>query len=205
MLFGRQIIFRTGLPIAPGVPPVSDPSKRIVVVIPTFNERGNIEPMISALLATGLNLSVCVVDDGSPDGTAQAVASMAAADDRIRLLCRAARQGIGPAYIAGFSQALQDGADYIVQMDADFSHPVEKVGDLVASMPEYDLVIGSRYLNGIAERRLQRRSLERRSRRSEAHGEAPAEMEKSGNSRRTHARSAAWPEPCVSVLRGEGK
>jgi dolichol-phosphate mannosyltransferase len=123
--------------------------KRTVVVIPTFNEVENIQRLVPAILVRNGNMSVLVVDDSSPDGTSEAVERMAAADSRVALLRRPQRQGIGPAYLAGFTQALRDGADYVVQMDADFSHPVEMLPEFLELIPEYDMVLGSRYLTGI--------------------------------------------------------
>jgi dolichol-phosphate mannosyltransferase len=124
-------------------------SKHTTVVIPTFNEHENIRRLVPAVLAQDAGLSVLVVDDNSPDGTAAAVEQLAAADSRVALLPRPRRAGIGPAYVAGFTQALRNGADYIVQMDADFSHPVEALSRFLSEMPEYDVVSGSRYLTGI--------------------------------------------------------
>lgn len=128
---------------------MGDSSKHATVVIPTFNERENIERLIPAVLAQDERLSVLVVDDNSPDGTAEVVEQLAATDTRVGLLRRPQRLGIGPAYIAGFTQALRNGADYIVQMDADFSHPVEALSRFLSAMPEYDVISGSRYLTGI--------------------------------------------------------
>jgi dolichol-phosphate mannosyltransferase len=124
-------------------------TQRTTVVIPTFNERENVERLIPAVLAEHASLSVLVVDDNSPDGTAAAVERLAAADARVALLRRPRRAGIGPAYIDGFLHALRSGADYIVQMDADFSHPVEALTRFLAEMPECDVISGSRYLTGI--------------------------------------------------------
>jgi dolichol-phosphate mannosyltransferase len=124
-------------------------SKQTVVVIPTFNERENIEQLIPAILQEDGQTGVLVVDDSSPDGTALAVERIAAADGRVALLRRPQRQGIGPAYIAGFREALRNGADYIVQMDADFSHPVAMLKDFRACIEDCDMVLGSRYLAGI--------------------------------------------------------
>lgn len=124
-------------------------SKQTTVVIPTFNERENIQRLIPAVLAQHETLSVLVVDDNSPDGTAEVVQHIAAVDTRVTLLQRPQRAGIGPAYIAGFTQALRSGADYIVQMDADFSHPVAALSEFLKLIPEYDMVLGSRYLTGI--------------------------------------------------------
>lgn len=119
------------------------------VVIPTYNERQNIERIVPALLDGREGLSVIVVDDSSPDGTADVARRMSDADKRVSVIVRPQKQGIGPAYLAGFQRALEEGADFIVQMDADFSHPVEMVPELLRLAHEYDLVLGSRYLNGI--------------------------------------------------------
>jgi dolichol-phosphate mannosyltransferase len=128
---------------------LNDLAKRTTVVIPTFNERENIGRLIPEILQQNGNLSVLVVDDNSPDGTSEVVQDLAAAYARVGLLRRPQRQGIGPAYKAGFAQALADGAQYIVQMDADFSHPVAMLHEFLAEIPHYDMVLGSRYLTGI--------------------------------------------------------
>ena len=120
-----------------------------VVVIPTFNERENIASLIEQILDLGAEFSVLVVDDNSPDGTAEVVASLAQRRDRIALLRRPQAQGIGPAYKAGFAEALRRGAQHIIQMDADFSHPVATLKDFAHDIAEYDIVLGSRYLTGI--------------------------------------------------------
>lgn len=123
--------------------------KHTVVVIPTFNERDNIARLIPDILAQDEHTSVLVVDDNSPDGTSEVVEGIGASQPRVSLLRRAQRQGIGPAYIAGFKRALADGADYIVQMDADFSHPVDILPEFRQHVADYDMVLGSRYLAGI--------------------------------------------------------
>jgi dolichol-phosphate mannosyltransferase len=120
-----------------------------VVVIPTYNERGNIEKLLPELLGSDPDLEVLVVDDSSPDGTADAVDAIARERGRTHVLRRAKKEGIGPAYRAGFQRALALGAELIVQMDADFSHPVASLPELFGNAKEYDLVLGSRYLDGI--------------------------------------------------------
>src|SRR5262249_21593038 len=124
-------------------------AKHTVVVIPTFNERDNVDRLIPAILGQDAGTTVLVVDDSSPDGTSEVVERLAAANPRVGLLRRAQRQGIGPAYIAGFQHALRNGADYIVQMDADFSHPVAMLKEFQAYIGDFDMVLGSRYLAGI--------------------------------------------------------
>ena len=121
-----------------------------IVVVPTFNERGNIERLIPEILAQDERLSVLVVDDSSPDGTADIVDALVSAQpERVALLRRPQAQGIGPAYKAGFAEALGRGAKYIVQMDADFSHPVAMLSEFLRHIADYDIVLGSRYLSGI--------------------------------------------------------
>ncbi len=124
------------------------PEKK-VVVIPTYNERGNIEKMLPALLEFDPGLEVVVVDDQSPDGTADLAEQIGRDRGRVDVVRRGPKQGIGPAYRAGFHRALELGADLIVQMDADFSHPIGSLPDLFGNADRYDLVLGSRYLDGI--------------------------------------------------------
>ncbi|CAN5638119.1 polyprenol monophosphomannose synthase [soil metagenome] len=120
------------------------------VVLPTYDEAENIGPMSRAILAALPAATLLVVDDGSPDGTGRIADELAAADPRIRVRHRAAKQGLGRAYLDGFQVALDGGAQRIVQMDADFSHDPAVLPDLLAPIErdEADLVIGSRYTSG---------------------------------------------------------
>jgi dolichol-phosphate mannosyltransferase len=120
------------------------------VVLPTYNEAENVEPMVAAILATLPAACVLVVDDGSPDGTGQLADALAAADPRVRVRHRSQKQGLGRAYLDGFGVALAGGASAIVQMDADFSHDPAALPSLVGPIArdEADLVIGSRYTKG---------------------------------------------------------
>jgi dolichol-phosphate mannosyltransferase len=120
------------------------------VVVPTYNEADNIRPVIAAILAAQPTSTILVVDDSSPDGTGRTAEDLAAADPRVRVRHRAAKQGLGRAYLDGFSVALAAGADIVVQMDADFSHDPTTLPSLVAPIGrgEADLVIGSRYSKG---------------------------------------------------------
>ena len=121
---------------------------RTVVVIPTYNERENIQRIVPQILAA-TPCEIVVVDDESPDGTADVVAEMGARDPRVQLVRHHPKMGIGPAYKAGFAHALGMGADYIVQMDADLSHPPEMLSKFVELMADADVVLGSRYVRGI--------------------------------------------------------
>ena len=119
------------------------------VVIPTYNERDNITQIVPQILAEDGDIEVLVVDDNSPDRTGEAVEELGRADTRVHLLTRPGRGGIGPAYKAGFLRALAMGADLIVQMDADFSHPISALSEFFRCAEHTDVVLGSRYLNGI--------------------------------------------------------
>jgi dolichol-phosphate mannosyltransferase len=119
------------------------------IVIPTYNERQNIDALISALLETGPDVGVLVVDDNSPDGTAERVKAIAACVPRVQLLSRPRKMGLGSAYIQGFKTALRQGAELVIQMDADFSHDPKYIGDLLQAIDGNDLVIGSRYVKGV--------------------------------------------------------
>lgn len=123
----------------------------ITVVLPTYNEADNVEAIATAVLAAAPEgTGVLVVDDASPDGTGAIADRLAAADERIRVLHRAGKQGLGPAYVAGFGRALAGGAERIVQMDADFSHDPADVPRLIAATGDggADLALGSRYVEG---------------------------------------------------------
>ncbi len=119
------------------------------IVIPTYNERENVQRLVPALLNGREGVRVLVVDDNSPDGTAEVVRTLGRNEPRVQVLVRQEKNGIGPAYLAGFEHALSTGARLIVQMDADFSHPVEMVPELLSAAADYDLVLGSRYTKGI--------------------------------------------------------
>jgi dolichol-phosphate mannosyltransferase len=124
---------------------------RAVVCLPTYNERENLEPMVRALgevLDTGRD-RVLVIDDGSPDGTGELADRLAAELSWVDVLHRPTKQGLGPAYVAGFRRALADGAELVLEMDCDFSHDPADVPRLVAACEEgADLALGSRYVAG---------------------------------------------------------
>jgi dolichol-phosphate mannosyltransferase len=122
--------------------------EKALVIVPTYNERDNITRIVPAILEQDPSLEVLVVDDGSPDGTGAVVDGMAAADTRIHVLHRAGKLGLGTAYIAGFKWALARDYAFVFEMDADFSHPPERLPDFLRAIQDADLVLGSRYLNG---------------------------------------------------------
>lgn len=119
------------------------------VVIPTYNERENIGPLIEAIVLLHIpELSILVVDDSSPDGTGKIVEEYAKKNNQVSLLTREKKEGLGRAYIAGFREAIKQGAETIIQMDADFSHDPNDIPRFVYKIQNYDLVIGSRYMQG---------------------------------------------------------
>lgn len=124
---------------------------RTLVVIPTYNEADNIGRLLPAVLAeTPRGTEVLVVDDASPDGTGELVAKLAKRDARIHLLARDRKLGLGSAYVEGFKYALKGGYDFVVEMDADFSHEPREIRLLLQKAQSgCDLVIGSRYVDGI--------------------------------------------------------
>lgn len=121
-----------------------------LVIVPTYNERDTIVLILDAILKQDLGLDVLVVDDNSPDGTAQYVAGRAAADSRIKLLQRAGKLGLGTAYVAGFKYAIANSYDVVFEMDADFSHDPADLPRFLEKIETYEFVLGSRYVNGIS-------------------------------------------------------
>ena len=122
------------------------PDRRATVCLPTYNERENLEPMLRALGAAGVR--VLVVDDNSSDGTGRLADRLAQELDYVDVLHRSRKEGLGPAYIAGFRQALADGAELILEMDCDFSHDPKDVPRLIAAADDAELALGSRYVKG---------------------------------------------------------
>ncbi len=120
---------------------------RVIVVLPTYNEADNISLLIPELLKLPA-LSVCVVDDNSPDGTGRIADEWAAREPRVQVVHRAGKLGLGTAYVAGFHFALDHGFDAALTMDADFSHHPKYIPAMLEKIRQYDLVIGSRYVPG---------------------------------------------------------
>jgi len=120
-----------------------------LIIIPTYNEIENVDEMLSKLMALPFGLHVLIVDDGSPDGTGAAVKRRMVDEPRIHLLERAGKMGLGSAYRAGFRYALDHGAEYIFEMDCDFSHDPAAIAEFLKAAEEADIVVGSRYLHGV--------------------------------------------------------
>lgn len=121
---------------------------RTLIIIPTYNEKENIEPIVRQVLEVDSRIEVLVVDDNSPDGTGELVDQLIESEPRIHVLHRSGKQGLGTAYVAGFKQAVEMGVDRVIQMDADFSHNPSYLADMLKASDNYDVVIGSRYMNG---------------------------------------------------------
>lgn len=138
-------------PVTPGTKAERrSPIRKAIVVVPTYNEADNIGPLVPQILARDERLSVLVVDDNSPDGTADIVKAMPGFGDRVLLLERPLKQGLGQAYIAGFQWILANtDFDAVFEMDADFSHSPAALDEFLREIEHNDLVLGSRYLEGI--------------------------------------------------------
>ena len=126
----------------------TDRGEKVLVIVPTFNERENLPRILDRLRAAVPTAHVLVVDDGSPDGTGAIADERAAADEMIAVLHRTEKNGLGPAYFAGFGWGLEHGFDVLIEMDADGSHAPEQLPRLLAALDHADLVIGSRYVPG---------------------------------------------------------
>lgn len=122
---------------------------KTVVVVPTYNERENLPPLAERLLRLAVPVDLLVVDDNSPDGTGKIADELAAAHPNIHALHRTEKNGLGRAYIAGFKWALQHGYEFVFEMDGDFSHNPDDIPMFLQAARTADLVLGSRYLNGI--------------------------------------------------------
>lgn len=121
---------------------------KALVIIPTYNEKENIQNIVQAVMAQNLGVDILVVDDSSPDGTGQIVQEMQKTNPRLHLLTRPGKQGLGRAYIAGFNWGMEHGFEVLTEMDADFSHRPEDLGPLLATLKANDFAVGSRYVNG---------------------------------------------------------
>lgn len=122
---------------------------KTLVIIPTYNELENLPKLLPDVLSKSDNINLLIVDDSSPDGTAAYVESQLKNNDRIHLIKRQSKQGLGTAYIAGFKYALEKNFDLVFEMDADFSHDPKEIPKFLQEIKDSDLVIGSRYINGV--------------------------------------------------------
>ena len=124
-------------------------TERVLVVVPTYNERINVPQIVPAILSQDSRVHVLVVDDNSPDGTGELADQLAAENPRVHVLHRGRKEGLGKAYLAGFRWALDCGYDLIFEMDADFSHDPRFLPTFLDAIQDVDLVIGSRYKSGV--------------------------------------------------------
>ena len=122
---------------------------KTLVIIPTYNELDNVQKLIPCILDMHPDFNVLIVDDGSPDGTGNFVKELSLKDERVKLLERGKKLGLGTAYVAGFKFMLANGYDLAIQMDADFSHDPKELKNFIEAAKENDLVIGSRYITGV--------------------------------------------------------
>ena len=124
-------------------------SKRALIIFPTYNEKDNIEKIVHAVLPLDARINVLIVDDNSPDGTGKIADKLASQEEKVNVLHRKNKEGLGKAYIAGFRWAIEQQYDYIFEMDADFSHGPEYIRDFLREIQHHDLVLGSRYISGV--------------------------------------------------------
>ena len=122
---------------------------RTLVIIPTYDEADNIQRIVPQVLNQKEDVEVLVVDDNSPDGTASLVENLMESDSRVHLIKRSGKSGLGTAYVEGFRYACDHGYDYVFEMDADFSHDPAEIPKFIEHMDQCDLVIGSRYRDGV--------------------------------------------------------
>jgi dolichol-phosphate mannosyltransferase len=124
-------------------------AQKALIIFPTYNEKDNIEKIVHAVLPLDARIHVLIVDDDSPDGTGKIADRLTKNEEKVFVLHREAKRGLGKAYIAGFKWAIENNFDYIFEMDADFSHGPEYIKDFLREIQKYDLVIGSRYISGV--------------------------------------------------------
>ncbi len=122
---------------------------KTTIVIPTYNEAENLPKIVEAVFALPVDIDILVVDDNSPDGTGEIAEKLKTeTNGKVQVMHRKGKLGLGSAYIQGFHQAIRNGADFIGQMDADFSHPIEKLPEMLQTLNSCDFVLGSRYVKG---------------------------------------------------------
>lgn len=123
--------------------------QRALIIFPTYNEKDNIEKIVHAVLPLDPRIHVLIVDDNSPDGTGKIADRLSQQEEKVHVLHRKAKEGLGRAYIAGFKWAIEQKYDFIFEMDADFSHGPEYIKVFLREIQNHDLVIGSRYISGV--------------------------------------------------------
>ncbi len=124
--------------------------KRGLVIIPTYNEAVNIEKIINAVLSKSEQLEILVIDDNSSDNTSEIVENLMKKNNRIHIIKRPRKMGLGTAYVTGFGYAIENNYDFVFEMDADFSHDPNDLPRFIELLDKYDLIIGSRYINGVS-------------------------------------------------------
>lgn len=122
---------------------------KALVIIPTYNESQNADRIVSEVLQQSEMVEILIVDDNSPDGTADIIKKMMQKNDRIHILERPMKMGLGTAYVAGFKYAIENDFDFIFEMDADFSHNPKEIPIMLSKMDDCDVLIGSRYIRGV--------------------------------------------------------
>ncbi len=127
---------------------MNDAAPQVLVIVPTYNERDNLPRIVPLILGQGEAFHVLVVDDNSPDGTGRVADELAAASDRVNVLHRAGKLGLGAAYVAGFRRGLEGDFGILIEMDADLSHPPDMLPGLVSALVDADVAVGSRYVGG---------------------------------------------------------
>jgi dolichol-phosphate mannosyltransferase len=129
-------------------PPTAGPAERLLVSVATYNEADNLPGLVAAITAVAPHADVLVIDDASPDGTGRLADALAAADPRLQVLHRPGKLGLGTALLAAMRRAIDGGYDFLLNLDADFSHPPRYIPALLAGMRDHDVMIGSRYVSG---------------------------------------------------------
>ena len=124
-------------------------AEKSLVIIPTYDEFDNVHKIIPDVLERDESIDVLIVDDNSPDGTGKYVEELSKSNPRVKLLKRPGKMGLGTAYIEGFKYAISNNYDFIFEMDADFSHDPKEINNFLTAIRKYDVVIGSRYINGV--------------------------------------------------------
>jgi dolichol-phosphate mannosyltransferase len=124
-------------------------TEKVLIIIPTYNEIENISKMIKYIRENYPDIYILVVDDNSPDGTGDYIENITKTDDKVKLIRRSGKLGLGTAYVKGFKYAIENKYDYIFEMDADFSHDPAEIKNFLIAIQNADLVLGSRYINGV--------------------------------------------------------